>query len=215
MGERGVRLAGAERLLRDQWELLRSWVETERVLARGAEPSGLGAWTLRDLVVHLGYGLHMVAEVGAAPGERPISIATYVAGYRPASARIAADTATESAGMGKDVLGGVDRLVDDAWRALAAGMPDVVRGRRGVLTREDFLGTRLIELVVHGDDMHRVLGPERPSPLRAAAVDEVASVLARGYATRTGGRPGARGLDLVREATGRTASRDPAMPLLS
>jgi uncharacterized protein (TIGR03083 family) len=215
MRDRPTPPTGVEQLLRDQWDHLRSWLHREDVLARGHEPSGLGGWTIRDLVAHLGHGLHMIVDVAPARGEQPISITAYVAGYQPARARIEADTAEVATGMGEDVLGGVDRLVDGAWRALSTGVPDLVRGRRGVLSREDFLRTRLIELVVHGDDLHRVISPQRPSPLRTESVDAVAAVLTHGYTERTGRRPSSTGLDLIREATGRVPSDDPAMPLLS
>lgn len=201
-------------LLRDQWDQLRAWVEGEGVLDHADEPSGLGGWTVSDLVVHLGYGLRMVAQLEATELE-PITLAAYVAGYSPAHRQIAADTETVAEPLRGRELAGIDELADEAWRALDAGLPPVVLGRRGPLRRDDFLATRLIELVTHGDDLHRGFGPGRPSPLVPAAVDRVAAVLADGYREVTGRPPRWAGLDLVRVATGRTPTDDPAMPLLS
>ncbi|MBC3190148.1 maleylpyruvate isomerase N-terminal domain-containing protein [Pseudonocardia sp. C8] len=204
-----------ERVLRDQWAVLRAWIEDERVLDHASEPSGLGGWTVGDLVVHLGFGLRMVADLGSAAGREPIGIAEYVAGYAPAQHRIAAETAGIAASARGAELRTVDRLADETWQALDGGLPDVVLGRRGPLRRDDFLLTRLIELVTHGDDLHRRLGPQRPGPLVGAAVALVCGVFAAAYEEATGRPPRWRGLELVRVATGRIATGDPAVPLLS
>jgi uncharacterized protein (TIGR03083 family) len=204
-----------ESLLREQWGVLRAWLAGEEVLARADEPSGLGAWTVSDLVVHLGYGLRMVAGVASAEGREPITVARYVAGYAPAHEQIATDTGHLSASLRGAELAGLDRMAAEAWAALDAGFPSVVLGRRGPLRGDDFLRTRLLELVTHGDDLHRVLGPDHRSPLLPGAVDEVAAVLDDAYRQSTGRSPQWTGIALVRAATGRTATDDPAMPLLS
>lgn len=212
------RRGGAAELLRAQWDLLRGWLEDERVLDHAGAPSGLGAWTVSDLVVHLGFALRMVAEV--TPSERePLTLVEYVGGYAPAHDQIAADTHEVADQHRGRELAGIDSLAAPAWAAIAAGLPDVVLGRRGPLRGEDFLLTRLLELVTHGDDLHRCLlqhtGADRPTPLLPAAVDLVAAALAEGYEQVAGARPAWTGLELVRLATGRTPSDDPHLPLLS
>jgi len=207
-------MTGTEPVLRDQWATLRAWLEHERVLDQADRPSGLGAWTVADLVVHLGYGLRLVALLGPCD-EEPVSIARYVAGYGPARRQIADDTATTAAALRGRELAGIDALAAEAWRALDAGLPAVVLGRRGPLTLEDFLLTRLVELVTHGDDLHRLLGTDRPSPVVPDALERVSAVLAEAYRQRAGRRPSWSGLDLVRVATGRAPADDPALPLLS
>ncbi|WP_436700682.1 maleylpyruvate isomerase family mycothiol-dependent enzyme [Nocardioides sp. BYT-33-1] len=202
-------------LLREQWDAVRAWLRTERVLDRAADPSGLGSWSVADVVVHLGYGLRMLAEVVPADGDEPIALARYVAGYAPAGRQIAADTEAAAGSLRGRELEGIDEMADEAWRALDAGLPAVVRGRRGPLRADDFVLTRLLELVVHGDDLHRSLGSAHPSPLLPAAVDAVSAALAEGYRESTGRLPAADGLALVRIATGRVATEDPAFPLLS
>lgn len=204
-----------EPVLREQWRALRSWLAEERVLDLADQPSGLGAWTVRDLVVHLGYGLHMVAEVTPAPDRDPISLASYVAGYHPAQHQIADDTTSLARSLRGRELAGVDELAAEAWRSLDDGFPAVVLGRRGPLRGDDFLLTRLLELVTHGDDLHRVLGPDRPSPVLPDALEVVVCALSDAY-EHAAGRPARwSGLDLVRVAAGRASTDDPTMPLLS
>lgn len=202
-------------VLREQWHALRSWLAEQRVLDLADQPSGLGTWTVADLVVHLGYGLRMVAEVGPAAGQEPISLARYVAGYAPAHQQIASDTTAVARSLRGRELEGVDDLAGEAWRALDAGLPPVVLGRRGPLRSDDFLLTRLLELVAHGDDLHRVLGSGLPSPVLPVALERVAAVLAEAYEHVAGRAARWSGLDLVRVATGRLPADDPALPLLS
>lgn len=206
-------MTNEERILVLQWRSLRSWLVTHQVLTQADRPCGLGDWSVRDLVVHLGYGLHMITEVRRAE-EEPIPLVSYVAGYAAASRQIASDTTDLAASLGSDVLGGVDRLVAEAWDVLTDGLPQVVRGRRGPLLREDYLTTRLIELVVHGDDLHRLLDGT-PSPLLHSASSLVADVLAGAYGELAGTPPKWSGLELVRAASGREPVNDPWLPLLS
>lgn len=202
-------------VLREQWRVLRSWLADEHVLDHADRPSGLGAWTVSDLVVHLGYGLHMVAEVTPAPDREPLSVAAYVAGYRPAQHQIADDTAAVARSLRGRELAGIDDLAAEAWRSLDAGLPAVVLGRRGPLRGDDFLLTRLLELVAHGDDLYRLVGAERRSPLLPDALSRAAAFLADAYEHAAGRPPRWSGVDLVRVATGREATDDPVLPLLS
>ena len=124
------------------------------------------------------------------------------------------DRAAESSGLGAWTVGDL-ALAAEAWTALDAGLPTVVLGRRGPLRRDDFLLTRLLEVVTHGDDLHRLLRVHRPAPLLPIAVDRVAAVLTAGYRQRTDRQPPWTGIELIRVATGRTVTGDPVMPLLS
>jgi uncharacterized protein (TIGR03083 family) len=208
-------MTATDRLLREQWHELRTWLADEGVLDHADQPAGLGEWTVRDLVVHLGYGLRMIADLTPATDEQPIAVTRYIAGYAPAQQQIADDTTTAAAALKGRELAGIDEMAADAWRAIGAGLPPVVRGRRGPLRSEDFLWTRLLEVVVHGDDLHRVIGPVRHTPVQPASLDRVSGVLADAYEEATGRPPPWTGLELVRVATGRAATDDPAMPLLS
>lgn len=136
-------------------------------------PSGLGAWSVRELVVHLTMALSHVsgklelpepalakAEVGLL--EWPFSTAAR-------ADRIADDTAALAAGNPD-----VDALyaeVADRFEALVRGVPDdrLVATRVGVMRLGDFLVTRTVELVVHTYDLNEAVGLDIPYDRQALA----------------------------------------------
>lgn len=207
--------ADTETLLRRQWDTLRRWLDRVGVAEFVDLPSGLPGWTVRDLVVHLGFGLVMLDEVGPAPeGAEPLSLGEYVAQYRAAAPVIASAT-QELAEELPDALRGIDALAQRAWAALERGLPDVVLGRRGPLRRDDFVLTRILELVVHGEDLRRAVPVDAGSPLVPACATVVADALRSAYELRAGEPPGAsEPVEWIRLATGRTPSADPHLPLL-
>jgi uncharacterized protein (TIGR03083 family) len=160
-------------------------------------PSALGGWTVSDLVAHLGL-VHrtVVAQQPAPRGTRPHRIDEYVASY--ASGRQAIADGTRAAAGGPDrsratLLAAVDEQAARSAAALAAwgdrvaGDP-VVQARRGPIRLGDFLATRVVELVVHGDDLARSvpgssLGDAPPDAVRLAV-----RVLLDVLATRAPGR---------------------------
>lgn len=210
-----------EVLLRAQWSALRSWLDEVDVRRHGHLPSGLPAWTVAELVAHLGYGLVMLAEVRPAPpGTRPIPVGDYVAQYAPAAPLIAEATRETAAAM-DDVLTGIDAMASEAWAAVDGAdgvdgtVTPVVLGRRGPLAYDDFLLTRLLELVVHGDDLRRAVPGAPSSPVLDEAARVVADALAAAYERRARARPDvADTLAWLRLATGRTPLDDPHLPLL-
>jgi uncharacterized protein (TIGR03083 family) len=201
-------------LLRRQWQDLRAWLEDVDALGRADVPTGLGTWTVGDLVAHLGLGLRLVAGIAPAPvGTEPMSLREYVAAYPPAATGIADQTEELRAGLGDDVLAGLDRIAAEAFEHLAAVETTVVLARRGPITRDDYVLTRLVELVVHGDDLARALDAPR-HPGEHEAVTTVATVLAVAYG-EVAGRPPMVGSPLawIRLAAGREPSEDPNLPL--
>ena len=100
------------------------------------------------------------------------------------------------------------------WATLDVGLAPVVMGRRAA-GRDDYVMTRLIELVVHADDF-RVAMPEAVgSPIDDESLAAVSDALASAYEERAGHRPDASDpVAWIRLATGRTPSDDPALPLL-
>lgn len=204
-----------ENLVREQWTHLRSWLDRVDISRYYDDPSGLPGWTIRDLVVHLGFGIVMVDEVSAAPpGAEPIGIEVYIARYRPAAHVIAAATRELAASL-PDPLDGIDELAERAWNALKKPLPPVVMGRRGPLTLEDFLSTRLLELVVHADDLQRALPTLADTPVLHAALPRVADLLTDAYTVRAGASPAhVNDIHWIRTATGRNPSDDPHLPLL-
>lgn len=204
-----------ETLLRHQWIVLRSWLDEVDINRHGERPSGLPEWTVRDLVVHLGYGLAMLEELKpAAPGDEPLSLGAYIARYQPAAPVIAAATRDLAAQL-PNALEGIDALAARAWLALDRPLPAVVMGRRGPLTREDFVVTRLLELVVHAEDLHRATAARTTAPVLPEARDVVAAALADAYGLRAGESPASMEPQRwIRLATGRLPSEDPHLPLL-
>ncbi len=158
-----------EELLREQWLALRSWLDDADVLDRGELPTGLGAWSVTDLVAHLGLGLGMLTEITPAePGTEPMSFGRYVGHYPPAAEAIAAGTRDLAAELQSDLLAGLDRIAAEAFAAIEGVDWPVVLGRRGPLTYADYLQTRLLELVVHGDDLERAIDARTSPVLRGS-----------------------------------------------
>ena len=141
----------------------------------------------------------------------PLSFGEYVRAYPPAADQIAEMTREISARFGDDLVGGFRRTAAEAFGALDAIPGEVFQARRGPIARDDYLLTRLLELVVHGDDLQRALG-RTDAPLLPAAVAAVSDALAAAYSA---GRPARRRrADLDRLAAGRVPSDDPHLPLL-
>jgi uncharacterized protein (TIGR03083 family) len=205
-----------ENLLRRQWSALRTWLDDVDALGSRELPSGLGAWTVDDLIAHLGFGLGMVAEIEAAPADaEPLSLGRYISAYQPAAPTTAEKTHELAVALNANLLGGIDAIAETSWRALEGSSDAVVMGRRGPLTRDDYLRTRLIELVLHGDDLQRALPGEPPSPVLPEALAVVSDALATAYEEKAGAPPILSDpTSWIRLAGGRTPSDDPYLPLL-
>ena len=148
------------------------------------------------------------------PGAVPLTFGEYVRAYPPAADQIAEMTRAIQTSFGDDLVGGLRRTATEAFAALDATPGDVLQARRGPIAREDFLLTRLLELVVHGDDLQRALD-RTDAPLLPAAVTAVSEALAAAYVERAGGTPPTgSGLDWIRRAAGRVPTDDPHLPLL-
>ncbi|SEE91859.1 maleylpyruvate isomerase N-terminal domain-containing protein [Ruania alba] len=176
--------------LRDQWDLLRGRLEEmgSEVLA---SPSSLPDWTVGDLVAHLGRALDAIIaaepDSADAPSE-PVPLADYLAGYAADFARIDRVTREFAAAIADDPLTGLDRTAERAFAHLAtladAGPDAVVRTRRAPITVQDFVVTRLVELVVHGYDLAPAM--TAPAPVDAGARELVAQALVEVVNRRTG-----------------------------
>jgi uncharacterized protein (TIGR03083 family) len=201
-------------MLKRQYEVLADWLEALPVRAHLGRPVGLGDWTVRELVAHLGLGIGLARFVtAAAPDADPQSFGEYVRAYPPAADQIAGSTREISAEFGDDPVGGFRRTAEEAFAVLDATPGEVLQARRGPITRADYLLTRLLELVVHGDDLQRALG-RADAPLLPEALGAVSDALARAYEERAGRVPTEDGLTWIRRAAGRVSSADPYLPLL-
>lgn len=199
---------------RTQWEDLRSWLVEGHVLDRGDTPSVLAGWTVRDLVAHLGRGF-ATANVIQASNEPPLTLRQYVTGYAGAATEIEAEARTQAGAREADLIAWLDQLAAEAFELVGRIAAPVVRGPRGPITRDDFVLTRLLELVVHGDDLARSVPDVAGTPLVDDAVTAVAAALADGY-SEVAAQPPRRVVDLdwIRAATGRVPTDDPHLPLL-
>lgn len=205
-----------EQVLRAQWDLLVAWLRDVGAESRADLPSGLAGWTVGDLVAHLGYGIAMVTEVEPAPdGTAPIGLGRYVGGYRAAAPIIEAQSQQLRRDLEPGLIDGIEALADVAWAGIGRQQADVVVGRRGPLTWPDYLLTRLIELVVHADDLERALGAGAHSPVSEQALAVVAEALAAARMELRGSRPEPGDPRAwVRRAAGRVAGPDGEPPLL-
>jgi uncharacterized protein (TIGR03083 family) len=179
----GLDVIALENLLRAQWLRLRGWV-TELELADEHRPSALDGWTVAELVAHLGRAMgSLTGAQPAPPGTVPLTLAEYVGGYPDRAAEIAASTRETAAEIADDPLPAIDRMVEQAFAQLAVlrdlGADPVVQARRGPILLSELVVSRILELVVHGDDLARSAGRSLPgqSPLEPAAVTVVADTL--------------------------------------
>jgi uncharacterized protein (TIGR03083 family) len=174
--------SGSETLL-DQARLLGAWVEGLPEDAYG-RASVLDGWRVAELVAHLGVMLSSIpAVLRTGTQDRPQSIAQYVGRYPQAATAI---RDRELALTAEDPLAG-RRLINEGIADLPAG-PATVAGARGPIRRDDYLTTRVIELVVHADDLARSL-PDRPEPeITRPALKLTATTLAKVLAERAPGR---------------------------
>lgn len=202
-------------LLERQFAVLADWLDEVPVSAHLVEPVGLGDWTVRELVAHLGLGIGLSRYVGpAAPDAVPLSLGEYVRAYPPAADQISGMTRELSATFGDDLVGGFRSTAAEAFAALDALDAPVLQARRGPIARDDYLLSRLLELVVHGDDLQRALG-RTDAPLLPEAVAAVGDALAAAYVERSGGHPDdGAGIGWIRRAAGRVPDPDPHLPLL-
>lgn len=145
--------------LHTQWGRLQSWVGPlgDNLLGQRNKPSVLDGWTIGELVAHLGRAMDALAVCTPAPaGTRPIELAEYIGSYPERAddiARVTRELATEIADA---PLAGVDTLARRALARLDELSLDgvvVVQARRGAITLRDMAMSRLIELVVHAEDL--------------------------------------------------------------
>ncbi|MFC1410117.1 sterol carrier family protein [Streptacidiphilus sp. N1-12] len=149
--------------------------------ARLAGPTRLGDWRVRELVAHLGTVFDAVsrkAGLDGGPGE-PLSLTGWVAATRTEAPAIAAVAQEQAAAEQR--YGGTPAEVDAAVAASVERMlktladaPGFAPGLRtptrfGPMLFTDYLVTRVLETVVHGDDLAAALGTGLPPDRQALA----------------------------------------------
>jgi uncharacterized protein (TIGR03083 family) len=125
-------------------------------------PTRLGGWRVRELVAHLAMTFDAVPKFLAAPddGRAPETLADWAGGTRTSAAVIAAE---ERAGAG--AAGDVRAVLRSAMDGALAELDPERHGpearlvhHRGAMLLDDYLVTRLVESVVHADDLADALG---------------------------------------------------------
>ncbi len=155
-----------------------------------ARPSVLAGWDVRMLTAHVLLTHRGLIGRLAEPDPGPaIPIPEYVRAYRPAAAAIAESTEDAAAELSPRELIAAIRALPSATSAYAEQAPNaVIRGGRGPATVAGWLSTRLIELVVHTDDLSRSLPDRDPVPFEPAALAAVTRTLAEVLAAQSPGR---------------------------
>jgi uncharacterized protein (TIGR03083 family) len=155
-----------------------------------ARPSVLEEWDVRTLVGHIVLVQRgLAARLGEHTTEAAVPAAQFVTRYRPAVEQIAESTRTATADRSPDEL--IARLRDTAAVRAVADLVDsksVVVGARGPISAQDWVTTRVIELVVHCDDLSRSLPDHDPVPLARPALAIATRSLAEIFATQAPGR---------------------------
>lgn len=171
-----------------QWALVRQWIcvlppETY------ALPSSLAGWTVGDLIAHFERFLMLFEVLEPAPSARPLSIGGYVSAYA-AVADVIRDGAVETArAIASDPLGALDESWARRRPLLDSLVPGAVMGAmRGPIRSGDLVATRVLEVVVHTEDLARSLPDREPPTFDREALGMVVRVLLGILAERAPGK---------------------------
>ena len=149
--------------------------------------SVLPGWDVRVLVGHVaGSKEGLATYLAVAGGGPPLPAAVYVRAYAPAAAQISTQSVAATGSDGPEEL--IARLREPVVVPAGVGDATVVAGPRGPITALDFVQTRVIDLVVHCDDLRRSLPEQEPVPLLRPALATTTRVLAQLLAGQAPGR---------------------------
>ena len=173
-------------------------VSRDDVAAAWDRPSALAEWNVGGLVAHLAsQPVTAVNLVRADPGSDPIPLAEHYARAAWVTAALDDDVNVAIREGGDDkAVAGPAALLDSVQQARAAlpALLDAEPADRAVLvpwqgwslTLEEFLVSRMMEIVVHGEDVAASVGFETP-PLPDAVLEPVLRLLT-GLAVRRHGQ---------------------------
>jgi uncharacterized protein (TIGR03083 family) len=153
-----------------------------------AQASVLPGWDVRRLTGHVLYAVSGTVERMGTRGDGPaIPVAEYVRRYRP-NADAIAQRAVEIAGDRRpaELL---SALRDEPDVTLDGVTPaTVLQGPRGPIRADDWLATRVVEMVAHADDLSRSVPAQTPVPLVRPALATATRLLAEILAEQAPGR---------------------------
>ena len=152
-----------------------------------ARPSVLAGWDLRTLIGHIVGSKEGIADwLATRSPDKPLAPATYVRAFAAAAADIAAQSIAIAGEHSPAEL--LERLrapfVDPAPTVAAT----VIAGPRGPITARDFVRLRVLDLVVHCDDIARSLPNRAAPPLLRPALGTTTRLLAEVLAVAAPGR---------------------------
>lgn len=174
-----------EQHLLEQARIVRGWL-SELSVEEFDSPTVLDAWDVRTLTGHLVGVLSRLTEALRQPSRQPaVPVHELVRRYRRDVAMIMDWTEQLTADhSGPELVRQLGAAIDEAADALQPGavLPKVITTPRGPGRAADFVATRIVDLVVHADDLSRSL-PDRPSitshtPAVAACIRTLAAILA-------------------------------------
>lgn len=172
-----------------QARLIRNWL-TELPFEDFGRASVLPGWDVRLLTGHVLLQLTGLRRRLDQPSdERPLPVHEFVRRYRDdVEALDFATLETAADRTPVELLSTLDQTVHGLTGRLAEPMPDVLDTPRGPISAVDFLTTRVIELVVHADDLSRSLPERAPIVSDPKAIALVVRSLAGMLAARYPGR---------------------------
>jgi hypothetical protein len=186
----------ARTALHAQWDRLRAWVVDVVDDDLGTAPSVLDGWSVAELVAHIGRAMDALAVCYPLPaGTVPVSLAEYLGTYVARATDIAETTRELAVQVAGDPVAGIEPRAAAAFATLdelagPAGADPVVQARRGPVRLSTMTTSRVVELVVHADDLYRSArrapgsgaGPDPVDPraLELVAHELLGIVVARG-----------------------------------
>jgi uncharacterized protein (TIGR03083 family) len=185
-----TRLQPQEALL-EQSRTVQAWL---RALPADAfeRPTVLPDWNVRQLAGHLVLVHDSLRQSLDQPTKEPaLPTHEFVRRYRRDVEMIMAATLEASQGLsGQEVLARLECAIDDLAARLDAQvwMSQVIMTPRGPTTIEDYLATRIVELVVHTDDLNRSLPEAAPAELQRSALSRCTRTLSGILAGQHSGR---------------------------
>jgi uncharacterized protein (TIGR03083 family) len=152
--------------------------------------SVLPGWDVRTLVGHLALVVDGFDLVLHRPSqERPVPAAELVRRYRRDVAQIEARTREVTGEAPGPAL--VEKFaagLEDLAATLAGPLPSVIESPRGPASALDFTETRVVEFVVHSDDLTRSLSERPGAPIERTALASVSRTLTAILAEQSPGR---------------------------
>jgi uncharacterized protein (TIGR03083 family) len=154
-----------------------------------AKPSGLPGWDVRHLLAHLAGQIDALPRMLAEPapsGGKLVTLPQWVLANASYAAKIDAATREDAAAQ-QDQAAAIDTAAEELESVIDTGVREdvLLPGAFGPMRSLDFAVTRLVELVVHSDDLTRATGS--PVRLDRMAVATTVRVLADALAEKAPG----------------------------